>query len=286
MGFKRYYSIPLLFAITLIVSCDKDEPIPARLELSPFQLQVQSGQGSSTNQLTESWVSINSNFLGAFAPDATVYYLDTGIANIVISPGIRNNGILDDAIIYPMVNSYTINTHVSPGEIIQITPDTRYKPQTGFSFLCDFESGNPFTDDRDTLPSTILSLSDVDPFEGQFCGAMSVTQQSPLVEVTHEVVMNDLPTNGTSTYLEVWYKSDVSLGIGLVGIDVSGIDAFQLIYITKPTDEWNMLYLELNDWLVASGLPSYKIAFRGEYPIGGNQNAYEIFVDNIKVLHL
>lgn len=286
MGYNRRLTYWVLFLVVVLGGCRKDEPIPARLELSPFDFNVQIGQGSSANQFTETWVSINNNFLGAFDPDATVYYLDTGVANIVVSPGIRNNGILNDAIIYPMTTSYSLNTHISPGEILKVMPDTRYRPNTSFSFLCDFETGNPFTDNRDSLASSVMSVSTTDPFEGQNCGILSLTKDSYVVEVAHDISMNDLPFNGTPAYLEVWYKSEISLGIGLVGINVDGVNAFQLMYVTRPTTEWNLLYLDLRDWLFASQLPSYKIAFRGEYPLDGTKDQYDIFIDNIKVIHL
>jgi len=47
-----------------------------------------------------------------------------------------------------------------------------------------------------------------------------------------------------------------------------------------------MLYIELTDKIVESDFPAYKILFRSLYPDGSTEPQYNIFLDNIKVVHL
>ena len=57
-------------------------------------------------------------------------------------------------------------------------------------------------------------------------------------------------------------------------------------YQAKPTETWNMLYLELSQLLLESGLPAYKVLFRAMYPPNSTASELKIKLDNIKVVHL
>lgn len=281
----------LVVLATLMISlhaCDiinPEETIPTTLQLEPFTFNAQPGQGSAQNEITEVWVYANSSYLGAFAPPVNVYYFGEGPTNFTFRPGIRNNGIAADAIVYPLFSGYTVNLEVSPGSSHVIQPATAYTPQTIFSFISDFELSNSFTDNRDTVSASMLVQSADDVFEGTYSGKIELSEAAYFIEVTHEVTMGDLPTDGKDTYLELRYKNDVEFGIGLVGSSLQGESYYQFIYLTSPSPEWNMLYLELTDWLEVSNLDGYKIIFRAIYTGEGGEKQH-IYFDNIKVVHL
>ncbi len=279
----------MLFCGLSLIGCNlinPDETIPTRIHIEPFEFQIQSGQGSAQHKITEVWVYANGNFLGAFSPPVEVNYLEEGPAQFAFRPGIRNNGILDDAIVYPMVTGYNVDLTAQPGAEFEINPVTRYKPEAFFSLLADFESGNEFVDNRDTVGASILVQSTVDVFEGQFAGEMILSEEAYFIEVSHAVPMSNLPTDGTPTYLEFRYKNEVELNIGILGIQLNGESFSNFFYLIHRNEEWNMLYIELTDLLSASQLPAYKIIFQSFYPIDATQPEYKIYLDNIKVVHL
>ncbi len=272
------------------IGCDiinPSEPLPTRIELQPFDFQIEPGQGSAQNKITEVWVYYNNNtFLGAFTPPVAVNFLDEGLTHFRFLPGIRNNGILDDAIAYPMFEEYTTDLNASPGSVFTVNPVTRYKPEVVFSFLCDFELDNPWVDNRDTVSASNLVRSTTNPFEGDYCGEIVMSQSAYFIEVGHLLSMGDLPVDGTKTYLEFRYKSEVDMSIGILGSDLTGGSFSRFFYLVKASDEWNMLYIDLTDLLVLSQLESYKILFRSLYPGNSTEPEYHIFLDNIKVVHL
>jgi len=270
-------------------SCDiinPDEPSPTILQLQPFDFQVQDGQGSAQNKITEVWVYANGNLLGAFAPPTDIYYLEEGPTLFTFRPGIRNNGLADDAIVYPMFDRDTISLDAGPGQTFNVQPVTNYLPQAEFGLLADFELGNPFTDNRDTVSASTLVQSSTDVFEGQFSGQMVLSEKAYFIEVGHSVPISGLPADGKPVYLEFRYKSEVEFSIGLLGINLDGQSFSNFFYLVKPSAEWNMLYIELTDFIVASDLPAYKILFRSLYPFNATKAEYNIFLDNIKVVHL
>ncbi len=280
----------LLLGITIGLSnCDiinPDETSPTTLRLQPFDFEIQPGQGSGNNRITEVWVYADGAFLGAFYPPVDIYYLEEGPKEFVFRPGIRNNGIAGDAIVYPMFTGDTIELIASPGEIFDIQPVTAYRPQSVFSLLTDFEVDNPFTDNRDTVSASELVRSSVDVFEGQYSGQITMSEGANFIEVGHAIPMSGLPVDGKSIYLEFRYKCEVPFSIGLLGINLAGQSFSNFFYLVVPTDEWNMLYIDLTDFVSASDLSAYKILFRSLYPDGSTEAEYDIFLDNIKVVHL
>jgi hypothetical protein len=285
-GYFGWIALCLILGLTNCDIINPEEPSPGILQLQPFEFQIKDGQGSAQNRITEVWVYANGNLLGAFAPPTDIYYLDEGPALFTFRPGIRNNGLADDAIVYPMFARDTITLDPGPGQAINVQPVTSYLPQAEFGLLADFELGNAFTDNRDTVAASNLVQSDTDVFEGQYAGQMVLSEQAYFIEVGHSVPMSGLPADGKPVYLEFRYKSEVEFSIGILGINLDGQSFSNFFYLVKPSEEWNMLYIELTDFIVASDLPAYKILFRSLYPSNATKAEYNIFLDNIKVVHL
>ena len=279
----------LLFLCFSALSCDvinPEEPSPTILHLKPFQFEVQPGQGSAMNKIPEVWVYANSNYIGTFAPPADIYYQEAGATVFTFRPGIRNNGLANDAIVYPLFSGFTQNLIADEGSVFEIQPETSYLPDAVFSLIEDFEVGNSFTEDRDTVAASELIRSSIEVFEGLYSGQMTMTPEADFIEVTHTLPLSGLPADGRPTYLEFRYKNEVEMSIGLLGINLDGQSFSNFFYLIRPTDEWNMLYIELTDFISTSDLPAYKIIFRSLYPDGSTKAQYDNFLDNIKVVHL
>ena len=277
--------LAVLSACNLI---NPEEPIPALIELNPVELHVLPGQGSARHKITEVWTYANNNYIGAFSPPVTIPFLtDVDQSQFIFRAGIRNNGILDDALVYPMYTSYETTLTTTPGSVSMVNPVFSYRPEVVFSLIADFEITNEFVDNRDTVAASQLVRSDVEPFEGSFSGEIILTPQAHLIEIGHGLPLNDLPIVATrATYLEFQYKSEAAMSIGLLGIPLNGNPVSNFFYLLKPSPTWNMIYIELTDRLVESGFTSYKILFRSIYPSEATQPSYIIQLDNIKVVHL
>lgn len=263
-----------------------DEPIPGTIRLQPFDFQTISVQGSNKQRITEVWVYHQGNVLGAFAPPVDIRLPNPTSGVYTFRPGIRNNGIHDDAIIHPILDGYMVELDMAPGKIVEVTPVTRYRNGATFKLLADFETGNEFTVKRDTIMGSALVLSDTEVFEGQYAGHIVMTKEADFIEVTHAVAMPSLPADGKPVYLELWYKNEVPFSIGIIGETLQNESFAQFFYLAAPTQDWNMLYIELTEWIQVSALPAYRIAFRSEYPSNATAAEHHIYFDNIKVVHL
>ncbi len=288
---NKGYSLSGLVVMMLLLlpGCNiinPEETIPTRIHLKPFEFQFQPGQGMGPQRISEVWVYANSNYLGTFAPPVDIYFLGEGPTQFSFRPGIRNNGILSDAIIYPMYTGYTETLEASPGAVFEVAPVTRYRPEAFFSLLADFEMSNEFVDNRDTVSASMVVRSTTDVFDGEYSGHIRMTPEASFIEVGHAVPMSGLPTDGKPTYLELWYKSEIEMSIGILGINLGGQSFSNFFYLVRPSAEWNMLYIDLTEFIRLSDFPAYKVLFRSLYPANATAPEYNIFLDNIKVVHL
>lgn len=281
--------LAVLTCMVMWTSCDlinPDETLPTTLHLEPYQFITEPGQGSANNDISEIWVTANGSILGAFTPPVDIRHLGEGTTLFRFYPGIRNNGIANDARPYVFFSSDSATINASPGTTHTVRPVFRYTEDAVFSFICDFESGNPFTGNRDTVAASSLELTQTDVFEGDFAGLIAMTPEADFISVTHGISLTDLPTDGVrATYLELRYKSEIEFSIGLVGNDVQGTDVENFFYLVKPSSEWNQLYIELTDLLELSDFPAYKIGFKALYLSAVSDSTQTVLLDNIKVVH-
>ena len=286
---SRCILLALLYSI-VVSGCDLINPpetIPTRIELEPVDLIVDVGQGSDRHKITDLWVYADHNIIGVFPPSGDISYLgQSEQTTFSFRPGIRNNGIASEAIIYPMYTPFEITLPTKEGDVSHINPVTRYLPDAEFSLLSDFETNNEFTDNRDSVAASFVTRSTNDPFEGSYSGEIVLSEEANFIEVGHAFAMGDLPTDGTSTYLEFWYKSEMDMSIGILGISLDGQQFSNFFYLVKPSENWNMLYIELTGLLETSDFPAYKILFRSLYPDNATKPELKIYLDNIKVVHL
>ena len=112
-----------------------------------------------------------------------------------------------------------------------------------------------------------------------------MSDEADFIEVGHTVPV-PLPDDGSSVYLEFRYKSEIPMSIGLLGVNLNGTMASHFFYLVNPSDEWNMIYLELTDEIAVSQFDAYKILIRSLYPSTATAPEHHIFLDNIKVVYL
>lgn len=66
---KTIYYITFLLLLFKCTSCDVINPtedIPAYIYIADFQLNTNPNQGTSSDKITDVWVSLNNDFLGVY----------------------------------------------------------------------------------------------------------------------------------------------------------------------------------------------------------------------------
>ena len=106
-NFFRYF-VFLFFLILIMSSCEKfsgDQTVPAYLSIDSIYLTTNYySQGTTSQRITDAWVTVDNVFIGAFELPAKFPVLKTGNHKVKIWPGIKKNGISATRISYEYYN--------------------------------------------------------------------------------------------------------------------------------------------------------------------------------------
>jgi len=281
-----YFFVIVLLAALFFASCNNEvEPIPSYVHVNEFIVNVDvNNQGSSASKLTDVWVSNGSNgdFLGVYELPATFPLLEFGTTNLILEPGIKVNGISATPDIYPMMNRYQIEVDLEANVIDTIQPLTDYRFDAEFFYTESFDNFNTLTITFDSS-NVVPTIVDTGAFEGKSAN-FKVTENEPLIEVATQDRMN-IPTDRGTAFLEMHYKSEGILQVGLVGYEAGSNDPIRnYFFVLNPSDDWNKIYINLTPELIASaaGIDEFQILFGAQ--LGSNATETEYWIDNLKVI--
>lgn len=282
----KLFKYLMFLSLGLLHSCDiinPDEPIPGYVKLEPFEYNAQGG--SSSSKISDAWVTVNGSFLGAFSMPKVFPVLSEGNTEFIIDPGIKENGISNTPDIYPMYTRYETSADLVPGDTVTLIPETVYKSDVKILFEETFNEGvSRFSD---------LEVTTVDVREGSASGYIELDQDNMVGIASASDLLEDFPAQnqGFLAYLEMDYKSDVPLFVGLTGYDTQGNVVFtELTYGLNSKAEWNKVYFNFTDVfniLNQTNTSRYEIRVSAQIPLENGEftleNA-EIRLDNIKLL--
>ncbi len=273
-----------ILLLMTVVGCDtEEEAIPAYLQIDNYTITTSASQGSDSHNIQDVWVYANNNLIGGFNLPATIPILESGAVDIVIDPGIRDNGVSSSPRIYPYYTRFETTVNLVEGEVVSLTPSSTYNSNVTFALVEDFEESNLFEDDRDNNSATQINLSIQGAYEGS-SGRIELTTDNPRIEVASNLVFEDLPTDASSqVYLEMDYKNDIALAIGLIGVDEFGFEFAFYSHVVTPQGDWNKVYINLTEVLFNSDLETYQIGFATTLP--SELNSATIMLDNIKLVY-
>lgn len=255
------YAVFILFAY----SCKKDKlKTPAASYIVVNTTTVNSGNRAliDTHKITDIWLYVNDNFQGTYPIGSVIPILASGSANIKMYAGIINNGISDTRLPYTFYNPYVFTANFEENKTYSITPDFRYKE--GVTIADDNFNG--------TLGSLYLPLGDsmytltADPTK-TWGGSgksvfMSMSDAKP-VAIIQSSAPQHLPVGGADVYLELDYKTNQKITVGL---DCGGGIEKRAALILRPASDWKKVYISLTS--AASTQPTY--------------NNYKVYISTIK----
>lgn len=286
------YPLLFLFLISLFGCKDKPEQIPAYLSLKPFEVDAQGD--ASWHKITDGWLYVNGEYLGAYTLPALVPILAEGQSEVILFPGVKENGILATPNIYPLLTRWESNAvQLVAGQTTDIQPNTTYDLGTNYSFGIgrgDFDGGSSIVfEDRDDDEFTSFSLVTNGAFAGKSI-LMQMDTAHPLIEIATEQV-SGLPTSGApEVWLEMHYQCDMTFFLFLLYSDGAGPEASQAVIGINPSESWNKIYINLTNVLSLTQANTYRLFLRAPLPKDNTGNFSQLSgtvrVDNIRLLHL
>jgi len=286
-----------LFAIVLtgalfIGSCDLEkEPIPAYLHIKPFTITTNSNEGTKEHKITDAWVSVvkTGDFLGVYELPATLPIIADGNIDLIIAPGILENGIRVTPDMYPMMTEYEVSVDFAPNEIDTIQPSTTYDSRVKFHYQEDFDGSNTLNEviDSTIMVYTSLISDSLVAFEGSSVKFV-LDEDNPKMEVATETFMElETVSEQNPTFLEMHYKNEGILQVALLGYeDLNSKPTLTYFFALNPQSDWNKIYINLTDQLIAHGsqIKNFRVLFGAQLPDGETTSTY--LIDNLKVVEL
>lgn len=282
-------SFVFLFILSMgLFSCQKQNlkpGIPTFLKIDTIYLSTDySTEGSRSHNITDVWVYVNEQRIGAFEMPAMIPVLVEGTATLRLEAGFKVNGIATTRVNSPFYEPYIVDEFVFvPDTIISISPTTHYRENVRFAWMEDFED-NALSIDTANLDSEldiVLSTQD-EAFEGFHSGMIYLDTTYTFFEgATFEPFT--LPIDGSPIVLEMDYKTGVVFEVGIFAESTSNLVKQPVLYVNPQTD-WNKIYINLSDAIRENNFTDeFKIYFRAG--IYDEITEAVVGLDNIKVVY-
>ena len=290
---KTFFSIGILLAL-LQGACstfDKEEPLPSYIRITGIDLKTptDNSQGSSSSNVSDAWVYINDNLQGVYPMPTRFPVLQSGNVQLSVRSGIVQNGIDATRIDYPFYNAWDTTIELKEKEILSLKPRIiGYKSGTVFHLNEDFEGlGLNFEKTSSSANDIFKSSNPSLVFEGNNCGKFEIL--SGTIDVTVATTkLYDLPKQGASVFLEMNYKINQPMEVGVFAQNGAQIKQSSVLGLRTTVNEqgeqvWKKVYIDLTQAIsnetYASG---YKIYFYAKQVDGVSNPLF--LVDNVKLI--
>lgn len=290
----KTFAFPSLFIlIFLSASCEiihPSEEIPAYIHIPKIDLIVPSAdaatQGSASQKITDAWVFIDDQPLGAFELPVTVPVLKSGSHQLKIKSGIKLNGFTKQRVQYQFYNSYDMSYNFNVNTVDTIKPQVQYYPNIHFAWKENFENSVLSIQKIGSSDTSIVLVTEksilLKDNGGNGCGAIYLDAQHPTykgIGALSSTAFN-LPGSGTTVYLEMDYQCNNSFEVGIFAIN-GGIEL--PVLILYPSASWNKVYVSLGPKI--SENPSSQGYFFYLHAINENSLSKYIYIDNLKIIY-
>ncbi|MGC8866364.1 MAG: hypothetical protein ACP5O2_11665 [Bacteroidales bacterium] len=298
MNSKILLKITLFVTLSfLLASCDKfegEQTIPAYLRIDSIALKtVSPAQGSSSSRITDAWVYIDEQLIGAFELPATIPILSQGSRRLKIKPGIRLDGMVQLRSYYPFYTDIDKTITLTPDSITYVkgqllngkhTLYTNYNDKVQFAWAENFEDAN-LAFDTVKNSKTDFQLTDNlgETFEGQHSGKVILDKDHNLFEAWASEALS-LPRNGSPVFLEMNYRCTNSFTVGIIALGASDLIQSPILSL-NPSASWNKVYINLTP-NVSSSNTGLKFKIFVGATLDENSEKGIIGLDNLKLVYL
>ena len=266
-----------LIAISLF-SCDKDDTttngVPSYIQIDEITLDE-----DYTTNITDAWVYIDGVNKGVYELPAHFPVLNDGAVEVRIYAGIKDNGIASQRVTYPFYHSYTSTVKLTIDSSTIISPTVVLKENIE-GIIDNFDQSYNFNHD------TCFSVPETEGPYGNY-GSLSFLDSIFVTEINykdHPLSFDNVPQQGSATYLELDYKSESEFLVGMY-INFPNTPTLQkdLLWI-NPKDDWNKIYVNLTQTVSeAIGAESFSVFIRMQRDNFSEVKTLDF--DNIRIVH-
>lgn len=291
------FCIALTLSSCEIINPSEDIPYYLRIDSISFIDSTKTpavATKKGVQNIVDAWVYVDNIYVGTFEiPSTIAVYGAAGSHKVSVSPGILVSAQNGDRRIYPFFTTFNTTVDAVLGQTDTIIPKVSYDPvavkypsEAVGQFPEEFEGvGSIFKNTVNSDLDTIIRTDDPTlVFDGNYSLLLELDGTNDFVEIETEKSYS-LPNNSRPVYLEVNYRTDVNLNIGLYAINNLGTEVNEASVITMlPTNnEWKKLYLNITRTVSSYSNSKYKVYFKAAHDSGNTTS--KVLLDNFRVMY-
>jgi hypothetical protein len=296
----------LFLVLTALAGCkvfDNEVIAPGYICIPSFTFETDNlpgdlvkNQGDSMNGFVDAWIYSNDNLEGTFGFPVkggldfarVIPIQHNGPTKISIDAGILRTGQSNERRPASFITRYNVNVNLKPGQVDTIRPVFRYGASCRFLLIEDFDqdAGILLTKKISQPGDSIIREGGSQArTPGKLSGRLKV--QPNTSEYPAELLIGTLNNfeyrRGQQVYLELDYKTNIPLHVGVNVIDVDGNSVLVPIFLTNATGTWTRVYVDLSEELSVRGTGVRFWPYFRFYTQPG-QTPPDVMLDNIKLI--
>lgn len=223
---------------------DPAEEIPSYVQINSISVQINNAvvEGTGSSKITDAWLYIDGQLIGAFEMPVKIPVLNEGTHNILVLAGIKQNGLSTLRAIYPNYRGWSSTVTLTRGQVVTVNPVVDYYPGTNFMWMCDFDGpGTNMDDQYGPWPGRLQEITGAAAFEIE---SGYVTLDSDTNEFYGQSSLSYSFNGAYDVYLEMNYSCNQPFVVGIYNT-VNG-DYIPWCEVNTSTS-WNKIYIRLND---------------------------------------
>lgn len=289
----------LAFALPSCKDFEGSQTVPAYIRIDTVEVHCDYyTYGANTHSITDVWVFIDDDIIGAYELPAMIPVLQEGPHKVAVFPGIKVNGISQTRSEYPFLAPAEYpSVDLVKDSVVTLIPVFNYYPDGDnlhVRWIEDFDGG--FVSLEATSTSDVAcgrvngpeAWHDPEGIYSSYSGRIVLTSDTLQFKIVTSEQFEDLPTQGSACMLEMDYKCSDTCLIGLYYLDGSIYE--YPFYRVNPTcesgvdpDKWKKVYVNIGPYLVENENASYfKLYFSSWNP--RNDGTQYFYFDNLKLI--
>jgi hypothetical protein len=287
---RRFYHLFFCVSFLLLLlasSCEKfsgDQTIPAYLSVDSIYLTTSyEAQGTNSHKITDAWVEIDDELIGAFELPARFPVLKSGKHNVKIYPGIKKNGISTTRCNYSFYSPNSRDVTLTPDSTTKIgVLKTTYQSTTLFPWKEDFDQAGLLLDTVNGSSAYIQRTETGSSltFEGNHSGLIALDSLHDYFEAqSHDKY--SIPN--APVFLEMNFNTSNTLVIGVISYGSASLYETPIMTLNTTGGAWKKIYIDLTTTLNAyTAMSAFRVYIRALKNGGLEQSA--IYLDNLKLV--
>ncbi len=281
-----HVSLLLFFLAATLISCEKfsgDQTVPAYISIDSITLTTEySTQGTASHSITDAWIYVDDELVGAFQMPARPPVLKQGSHRVTILTGIKKNGIGTTRAVYDFYNEITAVVNLTPDSTVKLgRRNTTYRSAAEFLWREDFEGLSISLDTTAQSSAWIQKTNSPETtFEGAHSGLIVLDTARDFFEAVNHL---ENPIPYAPVYLEMNFNIDHPLVVGVFLYGMITLYQTPVITLNPTGGKWKKIYIDLTTSLNAYPNVSTFRVYLGTYLTATSGQA-QLLIDNLKLV--